>query len=216
MKRAVLVKSCRQFRNRQAACLSTWASDISRHDIPVWFVEGKGSNNWSGSRIMVDVKDDYRSLPMKVRAAFKWYLKESDFEMIFLCDDDTFVQVPRWISHEPAGEMECRLFRPTNEGGLRLNGGQPWATGGAGVWLSRRLVELYTIRVSDNQLHDDVIASKIAQQSGIEITDRPDLYGADGYTNSKDRVGKDNQFITSHHIQPDEMRRLYESTTAIT
>jgi hypothetical protein len=98
---------------------------------------------------------------------------------------------------------------------MRQNDGQPWVNGGAGFWMSRRLCELYVEHCNERTSADDLIVARIAQQHGIEMIDRPDLYGDDKYEQDRNPAGKvsaGNSLITCHPVAPDEMRLLWEAT----
>lgn len=213
MRRAVLVKSCRLFEDRRYAC-SHWAAELFDAGIPTYFVVGGQERNCIEAAILeTNSGDAYADNSVKLRAAIDCLLKSiPGIEYLFIVDDDTFVHPRRWLLHEPAGEFECRLYRPKTYQERRLNRGRPWALGGGGWWMSRRVCELYAEHAAQRCSWDDVLATAIAQDHGVEIVDRPELYGGDGYTKERDRVAAHNRFITSHHITPDEMRRLYEAT----
>jgi hypothetical protein len=151
---------------------------------------------------------------LKLRSALDCLLQHRTFEYLFICDDDTFVHPRRWIKHEPTGDLECRVYRPED---VTRNGGQPWIHGGPGWWMSRRMCELYVEHCHERTSADDIVAANIAREHGVEMVDRPDLYGGDSYSghDPPQRVAADNALITCHHVQPAEMHTLYEATSGL-
>lgn len=216
MRRAILIKSCQRFRARQEAIRATWAKELCDWaDRNILFIEG-GHRKFDvrDGVIRVTCGDAYSDNSLKLREALIFLKPESypdddDFHL-FVCDDDTFIHPRRWLVHEPEGEFECRLFMPMTDRDVKLNSGRPWACGGAGWYMSRRVCELYVQHVAERCSWDDVLATKVAQDNGIIIDHRPQFYSQNG-----ERVSADNQLITCHHVQPQEMVELYEATRGL-
>jgi hypothetical protein len=215
MNRAILVKSCQKYSDRRQA--NRWADCLRfEHGIPVYFAIGgykPGAvsilSDSRGGAIRLLCNDDYGNNSVKLREAIK---RLGAYDHLFICDDDTFVHPQRWLDHEPAGEFECRLYHPQTDADKKRNSGRPWANGGAGWWMSRRLCELYVKEVTERCSWDDILASRIAQEHGVEIVDRPDLYGCDRYGDSDWRVSKDGgSLITCHPVEPAEMVEMWEA-----
>ena len=209
MNRVVLLKSCRKNRGRQDACLETWAGELRRRGVIVAIIEGGARGDIIGSgweRVSLECGDEYHDNSFKLQMAIRAMLQFLPFDQLFVCDDDTFVHPQRWLAHEPAGEFECRLYYPQSPRDHKLNNGRPWACGGAGWWMGRRVCELYVERVTQVCSWDDVLATRIAQDADVAIADRPDLYSQDG-----DRVAADNRLITCHHVDANEMLQLGEA-----
>lgn len=233
MNRAILVKSCQRFRRRQEACRNSWAGELVHglgrrgclpRGVRLLFIEGGHKftattvlgNVWpTGDVIQMDCGDDYKWNSIKLRNALQLELMmQSDPpDYYFICDDDTFVHPQRWLAHEPQGDLEGRVFQPRTEKHRKKNNGRPWIAGGAGWWMSRRMCQLYVDQVTERCSWDDLLVARVAQENGIEIVGRPDLYGADRYSgcDPPERVSADNALITCHHVQPEEMVRLWEA-----
>lgn len=206
MQRAVLIKSCNQFRARAEACNETWANVLRRKGVIVYVVrDGQiPSINTQGGFINTTVGDAYSANSMKVKDALAMMLlMHKEVRRVFICDDDTWVSPWRWLEHEPEGEFECRLYHPTSDKDHKLNYGRPWANGGAGWWMSRRLCKEYVNKVKTACSWDDVIATSIAQDLNVQISDRPDLYGDKRYSDSGPG------HITSHPVQPAGMSVMF-------
>lgn len=221
MKRAILVKSCQCFRGRREACERTWIRKLRSPQVPVFAVtgghhqEGFKAHYNRECELHVQAGDRYEEIHIKLREAIRLLMCISQFDSLFVVDDDTFVHPRRWLAHEPAGELECRVFWPHTAQQLQSNDRQPWITGGSGWWMSRRLCQLYVEECQDGQRYDDIILANLAARHGIAMIDRPDLYGSDGYSEEVQRVAGDNDLITSHHVQPSEMVTLWEATKTL-
>lgn len=212
MNRAILIKSCHENRARFNACDDTWRRALRNAGVPV-FVALAGKNDnfmdfWQC--IHTGTGDAYADNSQKLRHALRLLLLKTNTEHVFIVDDDTFVHPQRWLAHEPAGDFEGRLYRPT-EAQRKQHGPAPWINGGAGWYMSRRMCELYEEHCHERTSGDDIIASRIAQAHGIEIIDRPDLYGDSRYDGAP-KVAADNQLITCHPVAPAQMVKLWEAT----
>lgn len=197
MNRAILVKSCQKNLAKREACEATWVGEL-RKACPVYFVEaGHEFSSHKGNLIQLAGRDDYDSNSRKVQDAIKFLLHFTAFDMLFICDDDTFVHPGRWLAHEPGGEFE----------GLQT-AEIPWVHGGAGWWMSRRCCELYVTGWRKRCSWDDVLATRILTNlNKIPMVNRPDLYAQ-----WNERVSAENDLITCHQVRPDEMLKLFEST----
>lgn len=215
MNRVILIKSCRQYRNRREACDLTWAGALRRAGIKVFYVEGGYdyltiSNSDFGGLIGVTTGDtkDYNTVKLK-EALSTLLMWSPGWEYIFICDDDTFVHPTRWLDCTPAIDIECLLYHPSTREG-NLTKGKPWITGGSGWWMSRTVTELYCKECQVTASWDDTLVSKVAYKHNIRMDNRPDLYGGDKYSGRLMRVNPNNTLITCHHISPEEMLKLYE------
>ncbi len=212
MNRAILVKSCQKNHGRRLACIATWLGALWETLAEACFVVGGCKRVDAGQGLIaLGCGDEYGDNSIKVRESLRQLLTLSTFDQLFICDDDTFIYPERWLAHEPAGEFECRLHRPMTDREMKLNTGRPWANGGSGWHMSRRLCEMYVEKVTERCSWDDVLASRIAQDAGVEIVDRPDLYGCDRYGDSAWRAPEDSGTITCHPVEPTEMVEMWES-----
>ena len=214
--KAILVKTCQHFRARREAIEETWAKDIREAGHFVWFTEGGHPKpSTTDKQILVVAPDTYDKTARKLHQAFeaidRYY---SEVEQLFIVDDDTFVHPRRWLVYVPTCKFECHVYQPKDDEDRRRNRGQGWALGGAGWWMNRSLRRRYVQR-NQADSWDDIAATRIAMDAKALIKNCPHLYGGDRYVGLNDRVAADNQFITSHHVLPDEMRSLYEATSGL-
>lgn len=208
VQKEILVKSCRQFKDRRRAIDVTWADMIRHRGVCVSFiVGGYERERYRYAVCEVSTGDKYEHNSMKLKHALQMRLERSDFDYIFICDDDTYIHPARWLEHEPKGDVECRIFTPTR---ARQREERPWIHGGPGWWMSRNACVQYVTRVDLCCSWDDKLMGHMALDLGLLIEDRRDLYGGDHYSHEKDRVGKNNTFISCHPVRPNEMRMLHK------
>lgn len=83
--------------------------------------------------ILLPVPYDFKHLSFKVREIFRWAL-ERDYDYIFKVDTDTYVDVPRLLTSG---------FQNSDYIGTPFwKGDQPFASGGAGYWISKKAYSL--------------------------------------------------------------------------
>lgn len=195
----IVVKSCQKFRTRQEACCATWAGELSRARIPLWFIEGGHAEpdiveHW----IRVVSRDDYNANSFKLRDALSFLMQHDPFERIFICDDDTFVHPRRFLAFNSTRDFV----------GLESPPSVPWVHGGAGWFMSRRATELFVAGIKRCVSWDDRLASEILATHNILIENHPELFSQwKGL-----RVAKGNDLITCHPVNAMEMLDLYRAT----
>ncbi len=71
------------------------------------FLQGRRDWHWKRSAtVVLDADDSYESLPGKVMAFFRHALKHEEFDWLFKCDDDTYVDTSRlWQLAEDGVDM---------------------------------------------------------------------------------------------------------------
>lgn len=193
----VLVKSCQRFHDRQNACRATWAGELSRQGIPLWFVEGGHKQTeinlcW----ILLPGGDRYSDNSFKVRDALGLLLEHDPFDSVFVCDDDTFVHPRRWLAFTPTGQF-C---------GLKTEA-IPWVHGGGGWWMSRAACAAYVAGIKRRCSWDDRLCTEILEPAGFTFENRPDLFAQ-----WDERVSANNSLITCHHVSESEMPELFKAT----
>lgn len=214
MKLAILVKTCQAYIYRRDVCEQTWAKSIRDAGVPVFFVEGLHcEDRIDNGLIQLTCADDRCALTKKVAGSLRMLQKRFDFDYVWVVDDDMFVHPKRFLDHEPAGDLECRVFHPRTKAHKKVLNGKGWAHGGGGYWMSRRLIAEFVARVKGITRGDDVVVTRVAYDTKLAIVDRPDLYAGDRYSGDADaRVAADNTYITCHHIGLEEMRSLWRET----
>ena len=134
MKTLIAIPSCHaeKFVQLRQACRDTWVGKWG-HLVDIKFFLGLPLFPSSLDEISLDAPDTYKLLPLKVRAMFIWILAHG-YDRILKCDDDTYVHVPRLLAcGKDAFDYVGRLDNPNHY--------TWWMHGGAGYWLSRRMME---------------------------------------------------------------------------
>ena len=95
MKPVILITSCAYDLHRNAQCRSTWLA-LWGQLIEYRFVLGAGNTPTYSDEIIVDVGDDYASLPAKIQASHKWAL-DHGYDYVLKTDCDVYVHIPRLL-----------------------------------------------------------------------------------------------------------------------
>lgn len=91
---------------RQLDCKNTWVEDATNYGIDVVFFEGGGdvvSYNENTITLSLDVDDRYEDqvepsrIFEKIKKAFEWVLENKEFDIVYVMDDDIFVNVPEFL-----------------------------------------------------------------------------------------------------------------------
>jgi mannosyltransferase OCH1-like enzyme len=191
--------SAQAYEQRRQACLSTWADVNERDNVDLVFIVGGGTGavpTREGHVLRCPCPDDYLSLPQKTRWFCLWALMNYDFEYLFKCDDDTYVDVDRLLHCGVAGDYV----------GYDIAG---FASGGAGYLLSPRAATNVVARMLESTGPEDVLVQKALAQAGMEFTPDSRFYAWN------DRAPRsDNDLITSHYCGPDLMPTVHQATLA--
>jgi len=145
----IAISTCEAFEANgcNQAMRDTWLKDVSnRFGLDYKFFVGYGPNGNDlkspgytlgdpiipSDAVQVDCQDDYGHLTYKTQASLRWAY-ENDYEFVFRCFPDTYVNLERmmqcgFIGHDYYGD-----FRGEVTEAYALN----YASGGAGYWLSR-------------------------------------------------------------------------------
>ncbi len=199
---SILVGICsgRNYYERRQACRETWLSRPAS-DIACTFFIGVSDgepepDEWSEDMLVLPAPDDYNHLPAKVVAFFRHALEHYDFQWLFKCDDDTYIDLSRLPSlpQEGMDHMGNRMYEHRNE-----------VSGGAGYFLSRTMVEQLVAAndIPPTGAEDVLVTQAVARRQGkIVFTER--LYFAcDAYPLP------DNDLVTAHWCSPLMLRCIH-------
>ncbi|KAA2370664.1 hypothetical protein F2Y07_14450, partial [Alistipes shahii] len=125
--------SCQRMKEKRDAVRETWLEHPADGIECVFFVGGKeGLEEERGDTVVLDTADGYDELPGKVKSFFRYALENYDFEWLFKCDDDTYVDLSRL---ESVVDDEYDLI------GDVMVSTRHSPSGGAGYFLKRSMVE---------------------------------------------------------------------------
>jgi len=129
------VCSCNRDRNRGAhdRIRNSWVNDVRDFADVLFFIGGERPDNLQADEVHLDVLDDYRNLPSKVRQMCHWTLSQP-YTHLFKTDNDVTVlaEVFRTIEFANIDYMGDFNSNPVTQGYCR----------GGGYFLSRRAMEL--------------------------------------------------------------------------
>ncbi|MBN8458150.1 MAG: hypothetical protein J0M04_09940 [Verrucomicrobia bacterium] len=188
--------SCRKYPDRRQACRETWASVADANTTVRFFVGGGGVLEGEPDTVVLDADDTYETLPGKVMAFFRHALKHEEFDWLFKCDDDTYVDISRlWQLAEDGVDMAGSAYL--------MERGAP--TGGAGYLLSRRMVEkLVAEGLVPGNGDEDVLIGREAFRLGARVVASGRLL-----PNAALYPRLDNDLITAHYCGPERMRAVH-------
>ncbi len=181
--------SAQGYEGRRNAVRNTWLKHKKKGVTCIFFLGGKVPADEMDDTVGLDVPDSYNALPGKVLEFFKYALKHYEFDWLFKCDDDTYLDTSRLpdLLDEQYGLI----------GDLSLNE-RNTPSGGAGYLLSREIVEKI-VRVNNIPLEgaEDVIFGQLALDVGAKTYATPRLYMSNEWGPLPD-----NNMVTSHWCSP--------------
>jgi hypothetical protein len=133
----VLICACERDRNNGFidAVRNTWAATWGEM-VSYKFLLGHGCENPKADELVLDVPDDYPSLPYKVQSGRRW-ATENGYDHTFICDVDTYVHVPRLLGSGFESTDYSGYFIH-DEHRLCAERNIEFAQGGGGYWISPR------------------------------------------------------------------------------
>lgn len=195
---SVLVGICSAVGNRERrdAVRETWLSSPIPSITCRFFVGGGEPLPDEPDTLVLGVPDSYNDLPWKVLDFFRKALESFEFDWLFKCDDDTYLNLARLrtiisAAHDLVG----------NE--FLTERGSP--SGGAGYLLSRSLVEkLAGIDTIPRTGAEDVLIGEAAIRLGAKTLATDRLC----WNNSR-FPERENDVITSHWCSPGRLRTIH-------
>lgn len=217
MKILTAILTCTSTQARADACLATWIRDIKLPHDYVFYGDKAQSQavdkTWNCEPNAGDLR---RRLPEKTYKMLTESLNH-EWDFLFKCDDDTYVVFDRLIeflkTHDPSQDLYI---------GRQL-GKQGYAQGGAGYILTRTAVKKCIQSLKD--FYDDESQNKIAEdysvglackKQQINLTPTFSLSTPNPKNTRKDQspclnaIFKDEK-ITTHYVQPETMRTIYNN-----
>jgi len=150
------ILSCAKYGKKQDAVRKTWLNDCVRLGVRAYFLVGRPGqkSEAQGDILYLDCGDAYLDLPHKTIAFLRFVEEHFDYDYIYKCDDDTYVNLPsllnlsieaydycgyqykdmflndKWHQKHVAPHLRNQPYPGTFLG--------PWMTGGSGYLLSKR------------------------------------------------------------------------------
>jgi hypothetical protein len=193
----ILVGICsgRKFRDRREAVRDTWLKNVRGNVVAKFFVgQGTEALEREDDTWVVDAPDDYPSLPRKVAAFYKRALG-MDFDYLFKCDDDTYLDPARLAGLiEPGTEFMCSADWHSFG----------WAHGGAGYLSSRRVVRALASAEFPAEGCEDVLVSRHIQKWQLPVKPTAELC-----SRHETVPLADNARVTAHWCAPETLRTIH-------
>jgi hypothetical protein len=190
-KMLIAILACEKYQGRVDSVRGSWLPMVP-DTFEILFVYGRPGQPSAreGDRLFLDCPESYEMLPRKVHELLAYAVGNLDFDYLFKTDDDTYLDLERFIGCDLQDADYVGQFRempvPVPEIGKTYHYGKctdrsfevpyerpficPWATGG-GYFLSRRAAEIAaqrTARSHPEHLFEDVMV-------GEALTRDPDL-----------------------------------------
>lgn len=195
----IAIASCKAYEpTRKPACIGTWLKRLPSHVDYVFVIGCNNALYRDGDTLNVPCPDSYQALPSKTHWLMKWAATQ-DYDVVFKCDDDTYIHVPRLLEHIETTKVAytgCPVY-PT---------GFQYASGGAGYLLIKEAVACVGNNPPVNESFEDVYVGKLMANHGFEFVPNPrfSMYNTP-------RPSVDNNLITSHYCDAGWMEVINRS-----
>lgn len=180
---------------RRKAVRETWLKHPQEGIKCLFFLGGEVPEQECCDTVGLDAPDTYQTLPAKVLAFFRYALENYDFDWLFKCDDDTYLDLSRLpeLADDRYGIVGDMLLARRST-----------PSGGAGYLLSRAIVEKIAAREDVPILGaEDMIFGKLALEAGAVPCATPRLYMSHAHY-----PAPDNDKVSAHWCDPDLMRSV--------
>lgn len=189
--------SCHGMVDKREAVRTTWLSHPADGIECVFFVGGnRAPEGEEGDTVGLDAADGYNELPGKVKSFFRHALEHYEFDWLFKCDDDTYLELGRLASlidedYDLIGDALVSLRNSPS--------------GGAGYLLKRSMVEKLVDAPGFAECGaEDVIVGELVGKLGGRLKSTKRLYMSNVYYPEMD-----NDMVTAHWCSPSIMQAIY-------
>lgn len=203
MKPAILIKSCQKYAARRKACRETW---LKRCEIPYVFVVADPLGRvWKTTEtdvlVVEHIDDGFKNIAPKVKHGLEYVLGQGA-DMVFVCDDDTYVETDRLAAAMPVGQDYVGYLRVEGLGPETL--WTPYASGSA-YWLSQKAAELVAASPAMMPgIIDDGAVGRVLDGKVHFVHDRRYHVGP-----VPTEFHPNNSTITTHKCSPADMQHIY-------
>lgn len=201
-KLVVGVVSAPSHKEERMAIRETWKS-VDVPGVDVFFIVGVDNTNgvieYINDTVFVPMEESYQKLPIKTRAFCYWAMANLQFDYIFKCDDDTYVDLNKLKNFDPKYKeyvgSECA---------------DGVASGGAGYLLSRRATHIVTEHMVNSIGAEDVeVAKSLYRNSDIRL-ENSTLFDPAHFARDHQIPLPENDIITTHYVPPEMMRNIFD------
>ena len=187
------ILTCNKHKVRADGVRSSWLKLIPSN-YRVLFIHGRPGlpEGVEGDCLYLDCPESYEKLPQKVHAFLRYSLHHFEFDYLFKTDDDTYLDLERFMAFDKEGADYIGQFREqplTDERGKTWHYGKctdksyeapyerpfvcGWATGG-GYFLSHRAAEIAVQKTrntfADSLFEDMMIGEALTLHPGLKVT----------------------------------------------
>jgi hypothetical protein len=93
---------------RRMDAINTWVGDALYKGHDVVFLEGGSETVWyddNSKTLHLNVSDEYENSELsnllpKAQAGLRWSLENKDFDILYLCDDDVYINLEQFLKIE--------------------------------------------------------------------------------------------------------------------
>nr|WP_284709724.1 hypothetical protein [Akkermansia sp. B2-R-115] len=180
---------------RRQAVRETWLRHPREGVECLFFLGGDVPAGEEGDTVGLDAPDSYNDLPAKVLAFFRYALEYYDFEWLFKCDDDTYLDLSR------LPELADSRYGMIGDVSVEQRGAP---SGGAGYLLSREIVEKIAFLPEVTLTGaEDLIFGRLALEAGAVPHATPRLFMANVCY-----PAPDNDQVSAHWCKPETLRAM--------
>ena len=182
------IESCVKYEQRHDAVRETWLKDCTRLGVRAYFLVGRPGqrSEIQGDFLYLDCGDAYLDLPHKTIAFLRFVEEHLDYNYVYKCDDDTYVnlEVLLKLMIEPYDycghqykiksvntEWHKKHVDPHSPNqpypGTFLG---PWMTGGSGYFLSKRALRCVINEYNkfiDKEFYEDKLIGDIMRTNNM-------------------------------------------------
>jgi hypothetical protein len=184
----IAVISCVDYGYRRRAVRRTWLRRLPDNVQAKFFVGGSGVVDLDA--VSLPVNDGYHHLTQKTQNAFRYALRNYEFDFLMKCCDDTYV-VARRLNLLPLAKFDC--FGSSIY--MRSRG---YYSGGAGYLLSRELVQTVADwdNLAPNFAEDKVITRRLIRDGARAFSSPNFRMDSHRFPDPKNRL------VTAHYCKP--------------
>ena len=202
MKSLLAIVSCAAHANLEQSQRKTFLRDCPMDYL---FFRGKNGSVLSAPAdvTILDVPDDFLSLPFKVQAMVRWAL-DCGYERVFKMDTDSYARPERLMACEPHEYTGYFHYEPCRGA---------YGSGGSGYWLGRRAMEIVAAAELAQDTSDMDRMRLSTRGEDFQIGRLLDASGIPCHKDGRYRLRDPgpmatNDYITLHDVMLDKTRRI--------